>query len=368
MPTTVGLSIRSSLRKPIRLTMTLFAVGISLMLFGSIQMMTGSLQDSIVGNLEDKQHWDVQVYIQSDGEAAVVDWAEERGATYELLIEVPYGQILDSTNTMRSLSLVGLEGFDAQSMRQVNLIDGSLPQANQENIEVLIDEGIAEFVDLDVGSSTSITIGTSTIDVEVVGITRGDLQRTMYFLRSDLAESSGVNATSVYLTFDGISGVDEELSSVSSGIVERESLLRGITSLLDQQTNALAVMMGLGILFATAVLFNTLIMNISERDAELATLRVLGASTKQLTMILFVESLLIGVLGGIFGVIFAFLGAVGLASSFSSWQFFFPVVLDTFVALRLLFVIILISVATLPVGVYRLRKMDLVEKVKEFSN
>jgi len=368
MPTTVGLSIRSSLRKPIRLTMTLFAVGISLMLFGSIQMMTGSLQDSIVGNLEDKQHWDVQVYIQSDGEAAVVDWAEEHGATYELLIEVPYGQILDSTNTMRSLSLVGLEGFDAQSMRQVNLIDGSLPQANQENIEVLIDEGIAEFVDLDVGSSTSITIGTSTVDVEVVGITRGDLQRTMYFLRSDLAESSGVNATSVYLTFEGTSGVNEDLSSVSSGIVERESLLRGITSLLDQQTNALAVMMGLGILFATAVLFNTLIMNISERDAELATLRVLGASTKQLTMILFVESLLIGVLGGIFGVIFAFLGAVGLASSFSSWQFYFPVVLDTFVALRLLFVIILISVATLPVGVYRLRKMDLVEKVKEFSN
>ncbi len=150
--------------------------------------------------------------------------------------------------------------------------------------------------------------------------------------------------------------------------MERESLLRGIRSLLDQQTNALAVMMGLGILFATAVLFNTLIMNISERDAELATLRVLGASTKQLTMILFVESLLIGVLGGIFGVIFAFLGAVGLAASFSSWQFFFPVVLDTFVALRLLLVIILISVATLPVGVYRLRKMNLVEKVKEFSN
>ncbi|MEK9697812.1 MAG: hypothetical protein VW270_18740, partial [Candidatus Poseidoniales archaeon] len=85
MPTTVGLSIRSSLRKPIRLTMTLFAVGISLMLFGSIQMMTGSLQDSIVGNLEDKQTWDVQVYVQSDGEGAVVDWAEEQGATYELL-------------------------------------------------------------------------------------------------------------------------------------------------------------------------------------------------------------------------------------------------------------------------------------------
>ena len=40
MPTRLGLSIRSSLRKPIRLSMTFLAVGISLMLAGSIQMMT----------------------------------------------------------------------------------------------------------------------------------------------------------------------------------------------------------------------------------------------------------------------------------------------------------------------------------------
>ena len=348
--------------------MTLLAVGISLMLFGSIQMMTGSLEETIVGNLEDEQSWDVQVYIQSGGEADVIAWAQENNAEYEILIEVPYGQIVDSSNTIRSLYLVGLEGYGEASMRHVNLIKGSLPTTDGQATEVLIDEGIAEFVGLEVGTSTSITIGTTEVDVDIVGITRGELQRTMYFVRSDLAQSSGVNATSVYLSFDEAGGVDDELSSISSGIIERESLLRGIKSLLEQQTNALIVMMGLGILFATAVLFNTLIMNISERDTELATLRVLGASTKQLTMILFVESLLIGVLGGLFGVVFAFLGAVGLAASFSSWQFFFPVVLDSYVAFRLLLVIIFISIATLPVGVYRLRKMDLVEKVKEFSN
>ena len=48
MPTTLGLSIRSSVRKPIRLTMTFVAVGISLMLFGSIQMMGAGLQETFV--------------------------------------------------------------------------------------------------------------------------------------------------------------------------------------------------------------------------------------------------------------------------------------------------------------------------------
>jgi len=51
MPTTLGLSIRSSVRKPIRLMMTFVAVGISLMLFGSVQMMGAGLQETMVGSL-----------------------------------------------------------------------------------------------------------------------------------------------------------------------------------------------------------------------------------------------------------------------------------------------------------------------------
>ena len=96
MPTTLGLSIRSSVRKPIRLTMTFLAVGISLMLFGSVQMMSAGIEDTIVGGLEDQQSWDAQVYIGQDGEAEVIAWAEERGATYEPLIEMPLGSVEDA--------------------------------------------------------------------------------------------------------------------------------------------------------------------------------------------------------------------------------------------------------------------------------
>ena len=81
MPTTLGLSIRSSVRKPVRLMMTFLAVGISLMLFGSVQMMSAGLQDTIVGGLEEQQSWDAQVYLGDGGEASIIAWADERGAT-----------------------------------------------------------------------------------------------------------------------------------------------------------------------------------------------------------------------------------------------------------------------------------------------
>jgi ABC-type antimicrobial peptide transport system permease subunit len=127
-------------------------------------------------------------------------------------------------------------------------------------------------------------------------------------------------------------------------------------------------MMYLGLMFTIVVMFNTMVMNVAERDFELATLRVLGASTKSLGLMLLFESLLIGLLGGLVGVLFAYGGAVGLAASISSWQFYIPVVIVPSVAYQLMGGVLAIAVAMTPFGVWRLRRMDLIEKIKNLSN
>lgn len=195
----------------------------------------------------------------------------------------------------------------------------------------------------------------------------GEIGRTMYFLRSDLSDILGVNATSVYLDLPPGVEVDDELGEISSGIVERQTLLDGIESLLEKQTQLFQAMMYLGLMFTVVVMFNTMVMNVAERDFELATLRVLGASTKSLGLMLLFESVLIGILGGIVGVIFAYGGAVGLAASFSTWQFRVPVVLVPSVAYQLMGGVIAIAVAMTPIGIWRLKKMDLVDKIKDLS-
>ena len=178
----------------------------------------------------------------------------------------------------------------------------------------------------------------------------------------------GVNATSVYLQLEDGTVVDGELGEQSMGIVERQTLLNGLNTILDQQTQFLSAMMYLGLMFTVAIMFNTMIMNVSERDFELATLRVLGASTTSLGLMLLYESLLIGIIGGIVGVLFAYFGAVGLAASFSTWQFYFPVVLVPSVAFELMTGVLVIAIAMTPIGIWRIRKMNLVEKVKDLTN
>jgi putative ABC transport system permease protein len=368
MPTRLGLPIRSSLRKPGRLSLTFLAVGISLMLSGSIQMMTVGMQESIVGGLEDDQKWDVQVYVQPGAEAEVIQWANENNATYEEIIEIPIGILEGPTGMERSFTLVALKGYEEDiSMRNVNIIAGNSPKENQGIIQVMMDEGSLEMNEWNVGETYPIKIGGLETQVEITGSIRGEITRVMFFLQKDLSEIVGLNATAVYLDLPDGTIVDESLGTISNGIVYREGLLDGIKSLLDQQTQVLSTVMALGVLFTLAVMFNTMVMNIAERDFELATLRVLGASTSSLGGMLLFESILIGFFGGIVGIAFAFGGAVGMATSFSTWQFYFPVVLVPSVAYQLMGIVLLIAIAMVPIGIFRIRRMDLVEKVKDFS-
>jgi putative ABC transport system permease protein len=366
MPTTLGLSIRSSLRKPIRLSMTFLAVGISLMLFGSIQMMSAGMEDTLLSGIEEDQSWDAQVFINPDGEGPVLNWANNVSATSELMIEMPLGSVGDDSGIERVFTLVGLNNYQ-NGMRQVNLLDGDTPSNDSDALQVMMDEGAMKFLSWDLGDTQTVSVNGVDTDVEIVGITRGEMSRTMYFLRGDLSEITGVNATSIYLDLPEGVEVNAELGEVSVGIVERQDIIDGMTSLIEDQTKIFQAIMYLGLLFTIAVMLNTMIMNVAERDFELATLRVLGASTKRLGTMLLFESLLIGIIGGVVGVLFAYGGAVGLAASFSSWQFYVPIVVIPSVAYQLMGMVVLIAVAMTPIGVWRLRRMDLVEKVKDLS-
>ena len=304
-----------------------------------------------------------------DGESDVIDWANQNNAPFELIIETPLGVLEDADGLERVFTLVGLDSYGQNTgMRSVDIIEGTTPSANSSITEVIIDEGAMAFLGWKVGEQHQVSLNGDEHDVKIVGSSRGEMARTMYFLRSDLSEIVGVNATSVYLDLPEGVVVDNELGELSAGIVGRQTLLDGIENILEKQTQMFQAMMYLGLMFTVVVMFNTMVMNVAERDFELATLRVLGASTKSLGLMLLFESLLIGLLGGLVGVLFAYGGAVGLAASVSTWQFHIPVVLVPSVAYQLMGGVLTIAVAMTPFAVWRLRRMDLIDKIKDLSN
>jgi len=365
LPATVGLTIRSSVRKPIRLAFTFFAVGLSMLLFGSMFIMMDSMGEIFLGGLEDRQSWDAQVFTM-DNEGPIVEWADEHDAEHELMLIFPGSP----ENDNRQLTAYGLENVATEageSMYLVALKKGNLPTTNQDTPEVLIDEGLNHFLGWDIGETHSIVFGTKTVEVKITGFTQGEISRTVYFHRADLAGILGLEATVVMLQLpDGVE-TDDQLAENALGITIREDTLDAFESLMEQQQGIFIAIEGLGILIAVAVLFNTLVMNLAERDTELATLRVLGASNNRLGAMLFGEHLGIGLIGGVFGCIFSIVGTKVLMSSFVTWTAYFTVNASNSSIFSLIGIVVFISISLTPFGMWRIKKMNLVEKVKDLS-
>jgi len=365
LPATVGLTIRSSVRKPVRLMFTFFAVGLSMLIFGSMMIMMDSFGEIFTGGLEERQSWDAQVFTM-DNDEPIVEWAEENGAQHELMI------IFQGTpeGDTRQLTAYGLENVATQtgeSMYLVLLSDGDLPSPNQAVPEVLIDEGMNHFLGWEIGETHSLVFGTKTVEVKITGITQGDFARTVYFHRADLSDILGIDATVVMLDLpDGVE-LDDQLAQSSLGITTREDSLDSYRTVMEQQEGIFLAIEGLGILIAIAVLFNTLVMNLAERDTELATLRVLGASNNRLGLMLFGEHLGIGLIGGILGCLFSILGTKLMLATFVSWTAYFTVTASNSSIFTLIGIVVFISISLTPFGMWRIKKMDLVAKVKDLS-
>jgi putative ABC transport system permease protein len=362
LPTTVGLTIRSSMRKPMRLIFTFFAVGLSMLIFGTMSLIMDSMGE-VFG--VDGQNWDAQVNVPFGGEDAVIGWAEENGAIHESMLVFP-GNAEGDTRQFLAYGLDVISTGD-DAMLPLNLLEGSLPVAGATTIQVLIDEGTLMFLEWEVGQTQTVMFGPFSLDVEIAGVTRGEISRTVYFHRSDLSDAIGLEATTVLLILPEGVELDEQIGEMSIGITQKQDMLDSYDSLLEKQQGIYNAILGLGIIIAIAVLFNTLLMNLSERDSELATLRVLGAPISRIRSMMLGEHLAIGLIGGVLAAVFTIVMVQYMISSFVQWAFFFTLQPDIMAALELILVVVVISVMCTPYGTWRVSRMDLVEKVKDLS-
>ena len=365
LPATAGLTIRSSIRKPTRLTFTFLAVGLSMLLFGSTTLMMSTMEEMTVGSVEDDQNWDIQANVLFGGEDGVIQWADDKGGYHERIITFPANAVNDS----RVILAYGMDVISTENgaLVELDLKEGKLPDEGRETYQILIDEGLTHFLGWDTGETRTIVFGSTPTSVEIVGITQGEISRTVYFHRSDLAEIVGIEATAVLIDLPEGEIADSELGDVSLVVIEKGDMVSSYESILEQQQGFLGAILFLGILIAIVVLFNTLLINLSERDREIATLRVLGAPMNRLGWMMFGEHLAIGLIGGILAFMFTLVGTQAMISSFVQWSFYMTVSADPVVAMQLIGIVVFISVILTPYGMRRIRKMDLVEKVKDLS-
>lgn len=359
LPPGIGLGLRSTFRKPARLLATLLALSLAMVILGGNMMFVAGFTGAFSEATDAQENWEYQIAAYPSGLENITAWAEDNTTAFELTL-VAQASI---TGTTKAIDLKGNDVLSEEddALHRLNLLDGNLPQVGQSPVEGILDEGSAALEGYSVGDTISIEFEGEQHDIKIVGIAR-ELSRSIYMHRADVEPITGQEANGALLvTTESADIEDIRFSTVS--IVEKEIMVATFEELIEQQKAVMQSIYVLGALMAIAILFNTLLINLSERDAELATLRVLGASRTRLAIILTVEHMFIGLVGGLAGA-FASVGFyTGVANVSSTWVFHIPVVIDYTVFSQIIGFVLFAALLTTPVGVYRIGRMNLLEVV-----
>jgi len=205
----------------------------------------------------------------------------------------------------------------------MTLVDGRAPASENE---ITINRDAADKAGLHVGSTTKVVLGTGVsdpIDVTIVGLT--DLptstggyvgiqfdQQTAEDYFSDGDYIGVVDMTAVPGVSDselrdrvhtalGDAKTVDELYKVRTGDQVRADQKAEISEFLTIFRYILLAFAGIGLLVGTFIIYNTFSMIVAQRNRELALLRAIGASRKDVSRSVLTEALLVGVLGGAIG-------------------------------------------------------------------
>ena len=174
--------------------------------------------------------------------------------------------------------------------------------------------------------------------------------------------------TSLYITTDG----EKTTEMINSYLATREDLTGSVedqlanmfSQMMSTFSIALAVIAGISLLVSLIMILVVMYMSVSERTREIGVLKSIGARGKDIKKIFTAESIFIGLLSGICGIIFSLVFGGILAIIFTSLIGFAPIAYQWYFFVGALVISVLISTLA---GLYpasKAAKLDPVESLR----
>jgi len=225
---------------------------------------------------------------------------------------------------------IGADFADAR-FNPFDLADGRFPRADGE---VALLKGTADAEDLAVGDAIGISAQGGTRDFTLVGVARFgevnsfggatmglfDMATAQRLLGKEhrldtisVAAAPGVADTQLKASLQEALGPEVSVRTGGEQAADESADIEEATSFIRYFLLAFGfIALGVG----AFVIYNTLTITVAQRARELATLRALGASGKQVRRSVLVEGLALGVLASVVGLVLGYFLAQGLSAVF----------------------------------------------------
>jgi putative ABC transport system permease protein len=242
-----------------------------------------------------------------------------------VIIDVP----ARSTGTSANVPMRGV-GTSATQLRQnFRITQGRMFRPG--NFEVIVGKGAArQFRGLTLGAHQR----WGTTEWQVVGIfedrgsvAQGEIWTDATVLQNAYNRGTNYQSMRVQLLSAGAMEVFKRTLAADPRLNVRvfterayyEEQSRILTTLVDTVGSVIALLMGLGALFGAV---NTMYSTVASRTREIATLRALGFGATPVVASVLVESMVLGLAGGVVGCVVAYYGFNGMQTSTMNWASF----------------------------------------------
>lgn len=300
------LARENSVRNPQRTASTAAALMIGLGLVTFALIFGASLRESTTRTIDEQFVSDFQISstdfaaFPSDVDAQISELPQVAAVT-----DMRLGQLgVDG----RVVGMAVVEPSELSSAWDLEVLDGSLEDFADGG--VLVSNDAADELGVSVGDDLTVTFpddGDQVVAVRAIV----DSETANYYLDEGtyLSHADDVGVQTLYVT--AADGAVERARTAMEGVTDSYPTLQvqdtgqikeEIAAQVDQILGLMTALLGLSILIALFGIANTLSLSVFERTRELGLLRAVGATRVQVRSIVRWESVLIAVLGAVFGV------------------------------------------------------------------
>lgn len=338
------LALKNLLHRPMRTLLTIFGIAIAIGGYIALSGLASGIESTWMrGFLDSGTH----IVVVRKGTVDMLSGSLDERLSEQLKlapgVKAVAGELIDMT-PLDSGGMLLFRGWKVGSFpwRSLDLTAGGLPQ-NGTSSGAIIGKSLALRLNKEpmdkinfFGGSLSI----SGIAKTVGAIGNNSIMLPLKSMQSMLGRPGQVSLFNIQLDdthqADHVSQVLQGLASLFPGLtfIESERLAQENQFLtlwrgMAWATSLIALVMGF------VIIVNTLLFSVSERRRELGILRAIGWSSQRILQLIVLESLVLCLIGGIFGIILGVATLDGLAQSpmlrgFFDWSITLSVILQVF--------------------------------------
>lgn len=369
LPGMLRLALRNMTRGRWRTLSSIMAIAVSVALVTAVMGMRDTLDNAFDVQFNEIQRHDLKaVFAQGiDYRKTEVfeSWQQVRRA--EPIAEIPVKLV----NGERSEHSVVTAVMEDATLLMPEHVAGAQPLSTDG---IFLTETLARDLGLDVGDTVMVESERQDQEFPVAGLVRFPMGESAYMRLPQAATlMRGFHATSVLVELEDLDYTEEvtrmlELRAYVLSVERSAAVREGFEELMALTNQFIGIMIAFGMSLAAFAVFNTVTLNVTERSRELATMRTLGFSKRQVNMLITVESLMTGVGGIILGFVLGYAIEAYLVGQMSSLDWNMDIIIkpSTFVIVGVITVVVLL-LSQVP-GLRALHKRNLAEATKELAS